>query len=580
MIIKAAKLLISFILIIFPYMSFSQTLYGVWTDLDGSSVNPGISGENQVDRRYPRMAIDQKDQPHIIWQHGADQSDGWRGEIYYRFWNKELGKWDTYGDADKEGGFTQSNNHASGSESAIAIDSKGYPHVIYGGSDESIYYHYLYYRFWDGEKWTSYGGADQITEPSVLSPIEISLEMQVAFYLDKNDYPWIASTTKTGITFVFWDGEKWSGYGDSYSQNGLDTSPYSSIYGGPIVKEVIDNNGNPLILSVSKRDKDGKSALPTIIEWSGSKWLFTDLGELNFSVGHLKIDLNGRIHALGTSSDLASKPICYKYYEDNVWKTLGPNGFEIPFTLDANTSGFNTCELYEMDFELVNNDYPHIVYSSIYNSYSRLRYVFWDGEHWNGREFSQLKDGLHDSSGNFKLYCKDNPLMQIDSKGQPCITYEKLMDLTNSHISYLYCDLSYKNSDLAIGIISNKTEYIFEEKDNIDIAITCVNPNKKIEVNLFLVLQNIKTEECWFFPNWTYEIKSLSVFLPEDLSIPLTHILSFDIPCDNPPLTYNIDENRQNSFNFIFAAFNKDNTELLDMKKTCFLIYPPGYSPF
>jgi len=567
MIIKAAKLLISFILIFSPYTSFSQTLYGVWTDLDGSSVNPGISGENQKDKRYPRMAIDQKDQPHIIWQHGANAMDGFKGELMYRYWNKELGKWDTYGDADKEGGFTQSDDHVSGSESAIAIDSKGYPHVIYGGSDESIYYHYLYYRFWDGGKWTSYGGADQIIEPSVLTPNDIALDYLAAFYLDENDYPWIAVTVSTGVIFVFWDGEKWRGYGDSYTYEGIDTSPYSSLEGGSLVKQLTEFNGFPMILCVSKGAETYSYLLPTIIYWDGIVWQKYDTDELSFWARKLLFDSQFRIHALGNKGQgsIPGDPACYALYENGEWKTLGPNGIAIQYTRDINVSSYP-------DLAIDKNDNPHIVYSAN-SSIGEMRYTFWDGERWSGREWSQSIDGIHDSSGENSLYGY-NQVIKLDSLNQPSIVYSR--SNYQKLILYEYCNLSQKQSDLTVGLFFDKSNY--ESEDNLTLSIGLTNPSTGCDVNLFLALQNFRTNEYWFFPDWTSEIQSVPLRIPSDFNLPLTHILKFDIPCENPPLSYNVEDDWNNQYKFILAVFDRANINLLDMKSNSFLIWHPEHS--
>ena len=72
-----------FIIIVIPFSAISQTLYGVWTDLDGSSVFPGVSKDETVTCIHPHMVLDSKDQPHIIWQKGT--VNYYYGDIYYAY---------------------------------------------------------------------------------------------------------------------------------------------------------------------------------------------------------------------------------------------------------------------------------------------------------------------------------------------------------------------------------------------------------------------------------------------------------------------------------------------------------------
>jgi len=560
MIIKASKLLISFILIIFPYMSFSQTLNGVWTDLDGSSVKPGISDKSAVERISPWMVLDSKDQPHIIWQEGADMANRWKGEIFYKYWNQDEEKWVTYGDADKEGGLTQSKYCSSGYEAAIAIDSKDFPHVLYVATEKDSTDYCLYYRFWDGEKWTSYGGADKFPEPSVLINSNIELYSQSLLSIDENDYPWIVANLDhdPNIIFVFWDGKKWRGYGSSYSEGGIDPSPYIRNNFNPTPKEIINVGGFPIILGTFYGDTDNTSLLVSI-EWDGYEWIKTDYGDPGFRITTVKRDSENRFHVAGYSKDLIYNPTCFSFFENNEWKTLGSNGFVFP----------NTENCSNISLAIDKKNYPHLIYTS--NSYPGLHYFFWDGYGWNGREWSQLRDGIHDSANNYKIWCANSNLI-IDSRNQPCICFDDQEGL-GDYIHYLYNNLTQKHNDLSLGIDTDR--YIYESEDELNLSVGMINPDLTRKVNLYLVLENFTTDEYWFFPNWSKEIDFITVTVSPELAIPITKIFSFDIPCESPPLAHDKEKNWIYSYRYIFAAFDTKKNELLDLISTYFKIYPP-----
>ena len=566
MIIKAAKLLISFILIIFPYMSFSQTLYGVWTDLDGSSVFPGLSDSESTECFAPRMALDCKDQPHVIWLHGKTYD--FKGELYYRYWNKENNKWDTFGNTDQEGGLTDTGNCVSEWENALAIDSKGYPHVVYAAGLRDSFDYFLYYRFWDGQKWTTYGDADRFPEPSVITPVSIENYYPSVLFLDENDYPWIVvSYLDTGnIGFIFWNGYEWVGYRDSNNADGIDVSPYQRGSKGPIVKILTNSNGYPKIFG-SYLEKDTINPLIVVIEWDGLQWLISDLDEPGFITEQLKIDSKSRLHAVGNLDQTicSEEPACYAYYEDYSWKSLGSEGVKIPYAIKTNagTSSFS------INFDLDSSEFPHLIYGGTITSKPRLRYTFWDGERWNGREWSQLHEGIHNAIGSFWIDVRFT-YIEIDSKNQANICYE---NEDESCIMFMYNDLFSKYNELSIGIITDK--HIYQHEDLLKLSLGIINPDLIRDVNLYLVLENTKTDEYWFFPNWTNEITPIPMTLPRNLAIPLTGVLSFDIPCQSPPLTYDIEENWNYSYRFVLAAFAAKNNVLLDIRNTSFKIYQP-----
>jgi hypothetical protein len=211
------------------------------------------------------------------------------------------------------------------------------------------------------------------------------------------------------------------------------------------------------------------------------------------------------------------------------WQILN-NSMTLPFAMTTDTE--------QVSLSLDEKDYPHISLKSTSGFNSRLRYAFWDGENWNGMDWSQLLDGIHESSGNF-IAGIENPVLKLDSNYQPCIGY--LVDhMTNydESIDYIFNDLTVNHPDLSLGIITNTPEYNYEDKLILSIGI--VNPVKIRNVDIYLVLQNTSTDLFWFYPNWTDVIQPIRLTLQKDLSVPLTNILTLRIPNENPPLSYDI----------------------------------------
>jgi hypothetical protein len=140
-------------------------------------------------------------------------------------------------------------------------------------------------------------------------------------------------------------------------------------------------------------------------------------------------------------------------------------------------------------------------------------------------------------------------------------------------VNFLYNDLSIKQKVLSLGIITNTKQ--FESVDKLVLSLGIVNPIKIREVDLYLVLRNTDSEELWFYPNWTGTIQPIHITLPKDLTVPMTEVLSLDIPCENPPMTYDIQKNWIGHYAFYFAVFDSGNNGLLDIKDVRFYIYPP-----
>ena len=122
---------------------------GAWKERAGSATDGGVSN-NTNPSMFSSLTLDSNNNPHVAWM---DSSDGdW--EIYYTYWDGN--SWETFGGANTGGGVS---NNAGNSESpSLILDSNNNPHIAWydnTGGDWDIYYAY-----WDGDSWETYGGAN------------------------------------------------------------------------------------------------------------------------------------------------------------------------------------------------------------------------------------------------------------------------------------------------------------------------------------------------------------------------------------------------------------------------------------
>jgi hypothetical protein len=164
------------------------------------------------------------------------------------------------------------------------------------------------------------------------------------------------------------------------------------------------------------------------------------------------MDSKFRIHAVGNmNSNVNSKvPLCYAYWEDEEWKSLGPDGVIVPYAIDCSGLGQGN---FKVNFDLDAKEFSHIVFGGMIFMNSVLRYTYWDGENWNGRDWSQLHDGIHDTSGSL-ISAKYGSLV-IDSNEQPYLCYQRDY-VDHALINLIFNDLSSKQSSLSLGIITDK----------------------------------------------------------------------------------------------------------------------------
>jgi len=117
--------------------------------------------------------------------------------------------------------------------SQLSVDSQDRPHVIWLKEVDSPQQYNLYYAFYDGAEWTSYGGGNTgsgITREGTI----MSEEPRLA--LDSQDFPHLSWVLRDfeyhyhaeNIYYSYWDGTQWSTYHDGNKGGGVSNSFYTS----------------------------------------------------------------------------------------------------------------------------------------------------------------------------------------------------------------------------------------------------------------------------------------------------------------------------------------------------------------
>ncbi|MCW4023990.1 MAG: hypothetical protein NWF01_03025 [Candidatus Bathyarchaeota archaeon] len=293
-------------------------------------------------------------------------------------------------------------------DTKIALDSNGYPHIIYGGIGEG-----LNYVSWNGTGWST----QKVASTSGFGG-------DICLVLDSSNNPHITYadlTTGAALFYVNWDGSDWNTL--CVSRGGY----YSSL--------CLDPNGDPHI------SYDGKYA-----SLDGLKWDMQTVG-------------GGQTSSLAFDSKGTPHICCFNmgsYEHDFNYATLTDSGWQVQ-TVDSSGSPSWSCSL-----ALDSNGYPHMCYCDT-GFPSGLKYVSWDGSSWDV-EMIYSKTAAYscslvlDSANNPHIAFTTNPgvkyatwtgsswnIQTVDTEGHECSL--ALDSAGTPHISY-YMDRWLKYATL------------------------------------------------------------------------------------------------------------------------------------
>ncbi len=345
----------------YPYISYGAAGQGGvkfvrWTGSawDGMDASAGPDTVDTEGGSDTSIALDDNGYPHISYYAG-----GVSGGLKYTHWTGSA--WDGL-DASVGPDMVDHTDNFVGYDNSIALDTSGYPHISYYDSWNSA----LKYARWTGSNWD---GLDASTGPDFLD-VSGAVGKYTSIALDDNGYPHISysyfDATNYDLKYVRWTGSAWDGLTSS-NPDTVDTSGNVGIY----TSIALDDNGYPHISYFDGTNYDLKYA-----RWTGSAW-----DGLDASAGPDAVDTTGDVGsytsiALDSSGyphisyiDKTKTALKYVRWTGSTWDgldaSIGPDTVDTAKPLENYTS-----------IALDDNGYPHISYLGGYTSLKYARYGY------------------------------------------------------------------------------------------------------------------------------------------------------------------------------------------------------------
>ncbi len=160
-----------------------------WVDADGHGRESINISQNSTISKYPSIAIDPSDRPHIVWEDGGSSNR----EIYYLKWNGS--EWVDADGAGRES-INISNSPLDSHHPHFVLDAIGIPHVVWHeGNEKEPPYSDIWYQRRQGGQWVNLQGSAAGSKIIHTTPYPSSW----AFL----------ALGPSGVPFVFWsDGEE------------------------------------------------------------------------------------------------------------------------------------------------------------------------------------------------------------------------------------------------------------------------------------------------------------------------------------------------------------------------------------
>jgi hypothetical protein len=193
-----------------PPVGTSYLMYTNWTGSNWATQTI----DEVVEESTVSLALDSNNNPHISYSKGNN--------LMYATWTDSNWSIQTL----------DSNASIFFYDSAVDLDSKNYPHIIYGDAVQvnggySVTLANVKYAEWDGSSWSS-----QTVFSNVNSFGNIAL--------DSNGYPHFTYIVGSSLRYASWDGSTWD------TQN-VDSNPLVSSYPSGSCFLALDNRNNPHI---------------------------------------------------------------------------------------------------------------------------------------------------------------------------------------------------------------------------------------------------------------------------------------------------------------------------------------------
>lgn len=373
-----------------------------WDEL-GSSASAGGISSTSGNSLWPKFSLDAQDRPWVCWQDNASGSN----QVYLRRWNGSA--WVEMAGSASGGGLSAT--IGASDEPAIALDSSGYPWVVWRFIDVTTH---VYLRRWNGTAWVEVGGS---ATGGGLGGTTGGQYPVIA--MDPSDHPLIAwwdGTTGTGRVYLRkWSGTAWVELGGSGSGAGVSNPAGACEY----PEMALDAVGNPVVVW---RERSTGSDCIQLKRWDGAAWV--ELGGSATGGGisgytgaavqpRVAVDAAGNPTVVWYDNSAGDLQIYLKQWNGTAWVELAGSATGGGVSASpAFISCYNPC------VRVNSSGHPVVAWRSSDGVVLQVHLVRWDGVAWSEWAGSMTGGCVSDSALGAVT-----PWLELDSNDEPWLVW-------------------------------------------------------------------------------------------------------------------------------------------------------------
>jgi len=356
-----------------------------------------------------------------------------------------------------------SNNKDYSGVSSIAVDSQGFPHVVW--EDSSYGNIDIMYIRWNGYSWVTANGDNYNPETGNANISENdSWSERPTIVLDSFDYPhivWNDMNEKNSreIFYLRWNGSNWmTAEGELYNPKTLNANISRNDGLSWNSELIVDAEDNPHILW-EDHSYDNKCNVH-YIKWYKGEWKTVENNVFDPSIGNSNVSRSELLYEPSLTFDLDEDGYPYILWIDMRsqnsvylvkwsgvdWLTMNNEVYN-PSSDNANIGNFIMWfdEMSTSVIQIDSSGNPHIVWNclpfAIYGS--AIMYIRWNGQEWicvDGSAYDPYQSFQSATISGFNFYQKSynyNPFFVLDKNDNPHISWASS---TGGGIMYIHWD--------------------------------------------------------------------------------------------------------------------------------------------
>jgi len=410
-------------LLILIFLMCYINIFSAWVDVDGIGQESKEIFFNNQPNYVPDIALDSNGYPHIVWF--SEEVSG-NLEIYYLKWNGA-----NWVDADGVGqeSINISNTPGISKYPVIQIDSSNNPHIVWQEHGE------IYYIKWNGSQWVDIDGVglesiNVSNSPSVESHhpsfvLDSTGKPHIAWHEGNEDEPPLAK-----IFYATWNGSSWVG-ADGGPIGAIYNSPYPSLW----ASIAVDSLNRPHIVW---SDGDEKNREIYYLKWNGSAWVDADgVGQESINISNtplysswpdIEIDASGSPHVVYEEVSEGNQEIFYQKWNGTQWVDVDGVGLESRNM--TRTYHYSSVPTIKLDI----TGTPHIAWHEGSVETSELYCLKWNGTQWVDEDGS----GRDEMNVSRDFVNSEWSSMVLDNNGYPHLVWSNGVVLKAHGIHYLH----------------------------------------------------------------------------------------------------------------------------------------------